>query len=252
MTLSTVVLLFAAGVLGGIVNAVAGGATFFTFPAMIAVGLPPVIANASNSLAVAPGHLVALVALRDRLPSLQTLAVASLFGLAGGLIGALVLLQGGDRLFTRLIPFLILGATLLFALAPRLQTVAARQTGEAGTGARAVAIQGAAAVYGGYFGAGLGIMLLAALTLAGYRDLRQANAIKNLLAVLITGVAITIFIAFGVISWPETLVMLAGALAGGYVGGHLARVLPAPVIRACVIAMGLLLSAYYFWQLLAG
>jgi uncharacterized protein len=255
MEIEVAVLLFGAGILGGVINAVAGGATFFTFPAMLAAGLPPVVANASNALAVAPGHLLATIALRRDLPPLRGgLTGATVIGLCGGIAGALLLLGAGERTFLILVPFLILGATLLFMVAPKLQNWIAPPEGRSGPRDRlkAAAVHTSAAIYGGYFGAGLGIMMLAALTLIGYRDLRQANAVKNYLAALITGIAIVVFAGFGAISWPETLVMLCGAIVGGYLGGHLAKILPVKIVRACVIVTGLTLSAVYFNKLFAG
>lgn len=241
-------LLFGAGVLGGAINAIAGGATFFTFPAMLAVGLPPVIASASNALAVAPGHLLAAIAMRHALPRRQAgLLAAAAVGLIGGIVGALLLLSSGDAAFTVAVPFLILGATLLFAAAPALQRwLGAHRTENRG---RALAIQAVTSVYGGYFGAGLGIMMLAALMVGGENDLRRANAVKNLLAAIISGVAIIIFAGYGAIAWPHTLVMLAGAMVGGYAGGRLTAVMPVRLVRVLVIATGLTLSVYYFWKL---
>ncbi len=163
--------------------------------------------------------------------------------------GALLLLATVERVFLRLVPFLILGATLLFAFSrPLLRLL--RRLYPARASARltpaSFALQAATAVYGGYFGGGLGIMLLAVLSLCGYEDMRVLNAVKNLLSALVGLVTLVIFAGLGAVSWPPTLVMLVGAVAGGWIGGRVGQRAPAWVIRGFVISVGLTLSAYYF------
>ena len=238
-------LLLGAGLAGGCVNALAGGATFFTFPAMLATGLPPVVANASNAVAVWPASVTATFAFRRSLPQRDRwLALSLAVTLAGALLGAWLLLQSDEGLFMALVPWLLLSATLLFAFAGPLQRRLAQRRPPGP--ARALPLQALAAVYGGYFGAGLGIMLLAVLALAGGRDIRSMNAVKNLLSALVGLVALLVFAGSGAIAWPETLVMLSGAVAGGWIGGRFGQRAPAGLIRAVVIGVGTLLTLVYF------
>ncbi|MBX3518607.1 MAG: sulfite exporter TauE/SafE family protein [Xanthobacteraceae bacterium] len=248
MDLGIAVLLFLAGVAGGVVNAIAGGATLITFPAMLAAGLPAVVANASNAVAVTPGHLFAALADRSRLPALDKgFAIAVVGAVIGGAAGAVLLLTTPERLFVLLVPALIALATLVFAFGRRVQATLTSSSGINGSRARYVLMLPVTA-YGGYFGAGLGVMLLAVLTTTGTEDVRTANALKNVLATATSFVTIAIFVVQGVIRWPETLVMLIGAVAGGLVGGKLITVLPAGVVRALVIALGTLMTVIYAWR----
>lgn len=248
MDFAIAALLFCAGIAGGVVNAIAGGATLITFPAMIAAGLPPVIANASNALAVTPGHLFAALADRSRLPAwdrplVLTIAAAVL----GGAIGAIFLLVTPEKLFVLLVPALIALATIIFAFGRQLQTMLKHAPTDRNVGARS-ALMLPVTIYGGYFGAGLGVMLLAVLSITGREDVRAANALKNLLASATSLATIAIFILQGVIRWPETLVMLAGAVGGGMLGGRLIVILPAGIVRMIVIALGVAMTLIYAWR----
>jgi uncharacterized protein len=241
-----IAVLFAAGVASGIVNAVAGGGTFFTFPALMAVGLPPLVANASNALAVWPGHGAAILAYRAELGRrLRTLVGKCTIALLGGLTGAWLLLVSGERAFAGLVPWLLLGATTLFAFGPAIHRRASRLGGLARV---APAVEFVFAVYGGYFGAGLGVLLMAALAILGVDDVQEANALKNLLATIVTSIAVVSFVTAGVIAWGPTLIVLAGAVLGGYVGAKLARRLDAATLRTAVVGVGICLTAYYFWR----
>lgn len=245
MEFSDLFLLATAGVFGGAVNAIAGGGTFFTFPALIASGLDPLTANASNAVAIYPGHAAAVPAYRAELrQSADGLTRRCLIAAAGGLAGASLLLWAGNAVFTGLVPWLLLAATLLFAGGPAIGRLAERM--KVTSPVVRDAIEFLFAVYGGYFGAGLGVLLMAALTIVGVRDVQIANAQKNLLATLITTISVAIFIAAGIVAWPQTLVVLAGAIVGGYCGARLARYIPARWLRFVVIATGLALSVYYF------
>lgn len=248
MDIQTSLLLLAAGIAGGIINALAGGATLITFPAMLAAGLPAVIANASNAVAISPGHLIAALADRGKLPpptrrTISFVLVATL----GGAIGAGVLLLLPERLFVLPVPALIGFATLLFAIAPQIQTwtVGQQKTAASPSTAASGAILGLACVYGGFFGAGLGVILTAVLSVTEPNDIRAIKALKNLLATCVSLAATLIFIVQGAVRWPETLAMLLGAMAGGYAGGHLIRVLPAPVVRQFVIVAGAVMTVIY-------
>lgn len=240
-------LLFVAGLAGGIINAVAGGATLITFPAMLAAGVPPVTANASNAVAISPGHLIAAFADREKLPPFdRQLAVALAVAIAGGIAGALLLLALPDRLFVLPVPALIGLATALFAFAPAIQAWSERRRQGAAPSATVERITlGAASIYGGFFGAGLGIVLSAILSIAEPNDIRKVKVLKNLLATGVSLAAIGIFIAKGMVRWPETSVMLAGALVGGYAGGHLVRILPGRLVQWFVIVAGAVMTAVY-------
>ena len=184
MTALQAILLLAAGFAGGTVNAIAGGATFFTFPAMLAVGIPPVAANASNTVALFPASLVAAIALRRELATTRRhLLRLVLIGIVGGIAGAVLLLATPDRAFLVLVPWLLLLATSVFAFSPRLLAwCAPRASADGGfrLGAAMLVLVAVCSVYGGYFGAGVGIMLMAGLDLAGLDDPHAANALKNL------------------------------------------------------------------------
>lgn len=248
MDTQTSLLLLAAGGVGGVINALAGGATLITFPAMLAAGLPAVIANASNAVAISPGHLIAALADRGKLPppTRRTVSFVAVSTVAGG-VGAGVLLLLPERLFVLPVPALIAFATLLFAFAPQIQAwTTGHQKAAAlpSTGASS-AILGLACVYGGFFGAGLGVILTAVLSITEPNDIRAIKALKNLLATCVSLAATLIFIVQGAVRWPETSVMLLGAMVGGYAGGHLIRILPAHIVRQFVIATGALMTVVY-------
>ena len=257
MDAQTALALVGVGAAGGLVTAVAGGASLITFPAVLAAGLPPVIANASNTVALAPGNLIASLADRERMPPWD----GRLLGLAavavlGSIAGAGLLLATPARAFTALVPALIGGATILFAFSERIKRwidSRGRVTGTASSprvGPQLVAFL-PVAVYGGYFGAGMSVMLLAILSAGFFRDLRTANVVKNLIAGLTSAVAAAVFIAQEAVAWTPVLAMMAGALAGGFAGGRLVRILPAPWVRAVIITAGAILTAVYarrYWS----
>jgi hypothetical protein len=246
-------LLFLSGVAGGVINALAGGATLLTFPAMLAAGLPPITANASNAVAIVPGHLLAVLADRGKvLPLDAKLWSSVLVCLLGGAIGALLLLALPERLFVLPVPALIGIATLLFLFSPRIAAWAEARRGDAepsrGLG---LSVLGLSSIYGGFFGAGLGVILTAVLSIADPDDIRRVKALKNLLATSVSMAAVVIFIAERAVRWPETLTMLSGALVGGYLGGTLVRVLPAIVVRWFVIVTGAAMTIVYavkYWS----
>ncbi|MCC6983839.1 MAG: sulfite exporter TauE/SafE family protein [Bauldia sp.] len=248
MSVAIVALLFGAGVLGGIANAIAGGATLITFPAMLAAGLPPITANASNAVAVTPGHLLAAIADWRKLPPIGPQFVAlAVVAIGGGAIGAVLLLLTPGQVFLVLVPALIGAATLLFAFAPLIQArlAAGREARAGSTHPLASGAFALASIYGGYFGAGLGVMMLAILSITTRHELRSVNAMKNLLSTGVAAATVAIFIGSGAVSWPETGVMLAGAVVGGFAGGRLVQVLPAAWVRAGVIAIGAVITVVY-------
>ena len=260
MTPLDMLLIGAGGFAAGAVNSMAGGGTFFSFPALLAVGLPPVVANASNSVALWPGSLSGAWAYRQELARykryLLPMGIASFIG---GAAGGLLLLVAGDARFAALIPWLLAFATGLFAFSPQLSSAlrrmrpAATPTTGADHGAGSPAgwgVQLLVSVYGGFFGAGMGILMMASLAIGGHEDVQHINALKNLLSAVIYSVTVMTFIIAGAVSWPHTLVMLLTASLGGYWGARMARKIQGPWLRRMVIAVGCALTVYYFFKAL--
>ncbi len=250
MTFSLALLLAAAGFLGGTINAVAGGATLFTFPAMLFAGLPPIIANASSSVALTPGHLFAVLAERDKLPSQRfELCIAICLAAIGGLAGAFLLLWTTEKTFTQIVPLLIGVATLIFAFGKRLQNTVKQHFGTShDTPLIRLCLLAPVSVYGGYFGAGMGVVLMAAFAVTSSWSVRTANATKNLLGAVSNWAAIAAFMTYSMISWPETIAMLSGAVLGGLTGARLLKSLSTETIRAVVVTAGSLLTVIYTWK----
>lgn len=239
-------LLVAAAFAAGALNAVAGGGSFLTFPALVYAGLPPIVANATGAVAVSPGYLGSTLGFRKELAELPRgrLAQEAAVSAAGGLAGALLLLATPPAAFARLVPWLLLFATLLFALAPRW--LARRPPGGAGRGR--LAGLAAVAVYGGYFNGGLGILLMTLYVLTGEASLHRANALKNANSLVLSVVSVAAFALAGAVAWGPALVMAVAALLGGWLGAGWARKLPPGVLRAIVIATGAVMSAVFFWR----
>ncbi|HEU5013562.1 MAG TPA: sulfite exporter TauE/SafE family protein [Roseiflexaceae bacterium] len=250
MTWFDIGLLLGAALLGGAMNAVAGGGSFFSFPALLLVGIAPVSANATNAVALWPASIASMGAYRRELgQQQQPLRLMSGLSLVGGAIGALLLLRTSDTAFSRLIPYLLLFATVLFAGSNQMTRWVRR--GISGHvqhrhGVFTIVVQFAIAIYGGFFGAGLGIMLLASLALLGLDNIHEMNAVKVLLSTLIAGVAVLLFAFAGAVNWPAALVMVAGSIVGGYGGAALARRLDPRRVRWFVITVGVVLTIYYF------
>ncbi|MBK8210721.1 MAG: sulfite exporter TauE/SafE family protein [Rhodospirillales bacterium] len=250
--LQSTALLVGAGFLGGAINAIAGGATFFTFPAMMAAGLGAVAANASNTVALAPSSFVAFLAMRRHLSGARHLLVSFLIvGVLGGALGAWLVLWLGDARFRACVPWLLLVATVLFAAGPWL--VRMMKAADIHHERRSVRLfghvfQAFIGIYGGFFGAGMGMVTLAGLTLLGLTDIRSMNALKNLFTSLTNGIAIVVFISAGAVSWPHALVMMAGGVVGGFAGGKLGNVLPADRARLIVTVVGTVLTVAYFMR----
>ena len=243
--------LFFVAVLGGALNAVAGGGTFLTFPALLFARIPPIIANATASVALWPASAASAFAYRKDLttprPTLVALLIASV---VGAFIGVMTLLHTSDAAFMRLVPFLLLAATLLFtfggAISARLmkRSTASPLTGR--TLALGVAAQGLIAIYGGYFGAGMGILMLSMMSLVGMTNIHGMNALRNILSVLINAVAVTVFVASGSIAWKPGVVMIIGGIIGGYWGAAGARRLDPKWVKRFVIAVAWSMTAYFF------
>lgn len=245
MQITDMSVLFGAGLLGGLCNAIAGGGTFVTFPALLAVGLPPVAAGATSAVAIWPGHAASLIGeatvLRQEL--IARPGRVALFTLASA-AGAALLLASGDALFRQLIPWLLLFATLLFAAGPALNRWLARRSVTIGPGIAGLA-EAVVALYGGYFGAGLGVLLLALLTVTGGGQLARVNVVKNALATLATTIAVLIFALGGAVAWGPAALVFLGAALGGVLGGKLARRVNPQLLRACIVCLGLLLVWHY-------
>jgi uncharacterized membrane protein YfcA len=244
-------LLIGAAFLAGALNTVAGGGTFLTFPALVSIGIPPVAANATSAVAVFPGYLGGALGFRRELGRLDRRLLLRVTALTavGGLIGSLLLLVSSNRAFSAIIPFLLSLATIVFALAGRLQRWARRSSlpVRSGSGLGTVPV----AIYGGYFNGGLGIVLLALFALWGMRDIHVMNGLKNGLSFVLSAISVLTFAVAGVVAWPQALIMMAAAVAGGYLGAPLARALPHAVIRGVVIIVGATMSAIFFYRLAA-
>jgi len=239
-----VVLLFAAAFGAGILNAVAGGGTLLTFPALISVGLDPKISNATSTMALWPGLFGSMWGYRRELAASRSfMARLGLVSLLGGVLGTFLLIKTPSATFAKLVPFLILFATLLFTLQePVSRWFHFGSTQDEHTGdiswIPAIVIQFLAATYGAYFGAGNGILILSALGLLGITDIHVANGLKIFLAICLNVVAIIGFIYAGLIEWPPAMIMAIGALSGGYFGASVARRLSRSLVRGLVILIG--------------
>eukprot|EP01035_Chromulina_nebulosa_P056900 gene56900-77981_t len=241
MTLATIALMFIAGFFSGVVNAIAGGGTFLTFGVLTLAGLPALTANATSSIVQFPGYITSTLAYVREFGTLWKSAVAlGLVSLAGALLGALFLVWMSNDTFKMLVPWLLLAATLVFAAGPRLKP---KSGGERHAATPfGLSIQALTAFYGGFFGAGMGIMMLASLGLATGGDYHRLNALKNFLSILIAAVAILVFSTAGAVSWLHALVMVPAVALGGYVGVQTAKRAPQQVLRWIVVAAGLGLS----------
>ena len=254
MHLKQAIILFFAGVIAGALNAVAGGGSFISFPLMMFTGVPPVEANASNTVALWPGLATSVASYSRHLQVPRRLLVPLvLTSVLGGLAGALLLVKTPQRTFLHLIPWLLLGATLLFMFGNRLRAMAGKTddtTAVENTSWLAISLacllQLVVGTYGGYFGAGIGFVMLGMMTLLGMRDIHVMNALRITLAAVINGVAVVTFIATGAIFWAQCLAMMAGALSGGWFGAQYAQKADPRKVRWFIIALGLGLSAYFF------
>ncbi len=242
--------LLAAALCGGALNSVAGGGSFFTFPVLLWAGLGPVAANVTSAVALWPGSVASTWAYRRELrKESKGLWALSLASLVGGGLGAAFLLRTSDATFAKLIPWLLLGATVLFAasnrLVPRLQRLIGPRAPWPGW---LPLLQGLIALYGGYFGGGMGILMLAAYALCGMTDLHAMNARKSLQGAVTNGIAIIAFVAAGKVNWQAGLLMTSGAIAGGWGGAVLARRVDGRRVRPLVVAVGALLTLWFFWR----
>lgn len=278
MTILQATALFIAGILAGALNSVAGGGSLISFPTLLFAGVPAIPANATNAMAVWPGSIASIPPYRKDLShERRELIFFSVVSMVGGILGAIVLLRTPPRLFEQLIPWLLLFATLIFAfggqITKRLRGRRATQEApadvaneadeadeekdadvadDAPASPRALAgvgvLQFAIALYGGFFGGGMGIMMLAGFALLGMRRIHAMNALKVVLASIINGVAVIAFAIAGKIYWAQALVMVVGAIIGGYGGAALAHRVPPRYVRWFAIAVGVVASAYLFYK----
>ena len=240
------VLLFIAGFVSGAINAVAGGGTFITFGALSLAGVPPISANATSSITQFPGYITSTLAYWTDIRHIWRGALAlSVVSAIGALAGALILLALDNPSFRAMVPWLLIAATALFAAGPWLKPKPSPQAA-AGNSPGGLVVQFGTAIYGGFFGAGMGVMMLATLGLTQGGDYHRLNALKNLLSIVIAAVAILVFVSGGVVAWLEAVVMLPAVALGGYAGVWAARQAPQIVLRGFVVAIGLSLAVYYF------
>jgi uncharacterized membrane protein YfcA len=242
------IILSGAAFAAGVLNTVAGGGTFLTFPALAFMGLPPVSANATSTVAVFPGYLAGALGFRKELKALELAFLLRIAGatMVGGLMGSLLLLVSSNEAFATVVPFLLAFATLAFAFGERLQTWA---QGRALLSPRDLVGTTLVAIYGGYFNGGLGIVLLALFSLQGRRDLNEMNGLKTALSFLLSTISVLTFAWAGIVAWPEAGAMMLASTAGGYAGAPLARALPRRIVRAVIILVGASMSAVFFVRL---
>lgn len=244
-------LLALAAFCAGIVNTLAGGGTFLTFPALVFTGVPPVVANATSTVAVFPGYLGGALGFGRELWTFarRELVRLVLITFAGGLAGSLLLLSSSNEAFSAVVPFLLLIATISFMFGDQIRAWSQNHSG--GVNPQGAFGLFAVSVYGGYFNGGLGIILLALFSLWGMTDINRMNGLKMGLSFALSAISVTAFSVAGVVLWPQAIVMMVAATLGGYLGAPLARALPDAVVRGFVITMGFSMSAVFFWRLFA-
>ena len=247
--------LFAAGFFGGVINSIAGGGSFITFPALLFVGVPPISANATNTFASCSGYMSGAYAFRkDLYAHKDELPRFIILSLLGGIVGAWLLLQTPESLFHEAIPWLLLFATLLFIFGAQLNRLLKqlashhRHASSIGSLLLLLLLLGVC-VYGGFFNAGLGIIILSYLALVGYNNINAMNGLKLLVSSSVSLIAIALFIYDGVIAWYEGTIVLLGTLAGGYVAAHISRQLPQQAVRTFVIVASIGITVYFFYDI---
>ena len=255
MSLPHIALLFGAALVAGALNSIAGGGSFLSFPLLLFLGVPSVHANATNTVALWPGTLASTGAYRKSLSRelLQRILPLALSTLLGSFIGAWLLLHTRQRTFDRLVPWLLLAGTLLFSARDLVARWAGRSHGGSNPSIATVTwitlAQGVLGIYIGYFGAGVGIVMLPLLVLMGIENIHSMSGIRTLVVTCGNAVAITLFIVAHAVLWPIVLVMTMGAITGGYAGAYLAQKLPPKTVGYMVIAIGFFMSGYFFWRM---
>ena len=248
------ILLLGAGLIAGLVNAVAGGGALLVYPLLISFGLPPIVANASTTLTLWPGALSSAYGYRQ---SIRKIPKAYFFLLIpsaiGGLIGAIILRKTSNHVFSQIVPLLMLAGVLLIALQPVIHKKLLKTRGKSSkTSTLNIVLVAiplfALAIYGGYFGAGFGIVMLALLGLTRLTNIHQMNGLKNLSGASINIVASVYFIAYGLVNWKYIPILLVGSILGGYLGSTYSNKLPTAVIRGFIIIAGIAVAAYLFFK----
>ena len=254
MTLPYILLMIAAAFAAGVINSIAGGGTLITFPVLIWLGLDPKIANATSTVALWPGLFGGLFGYRKELENSSTILLRlGVTSVIGGGVGAWLLIWTPSPTFARLVPFLILFATILFMAQGaitrrlRLQEIVAQPKASWWLGA--IIFQFFSSIYGGYFGAGNGILMLAAMGLLGLHDLNRANGIKNFLGICINSIAVLSFAISDLVAWPVAGIMAGAAMLGGYVGANIAVRVGQVVIRRAIVTIGFIITFVMIWQL---
>jgi hypothetical protein len=244
----SILLLVLAAFAAGALNSVAGGGSFLTFPSLVFSGVSPVMANASSTVALVPGTLASVFAYRGDVKRTgeKNLKLWFVVSLLGGALGATLLLLTSDRTFQQIAPWLLLFATVLFSFGNQVSL--AMRGRLHGSGWLMVVLMFPIAVYGGYFGGGIGIMFLAALRLYGMTDIHGMNGVKTILGGTLNTLAALIFMANRQVAWTPVVMMMGASIAGGYVGPKLARKVKPEKIRGLVIVVGVVMTAYFFWK----
>jgi len=255
MSVSEVIGLTAAAAEAGAVNAVAGGGTLITFPVLILFGTSSIIANATSTLALVIGTAGSIFGYRRQIPAVRPWLKKFLpVSIGGGLLGGILLTQTKEQLFARMVPFLILFATLLFLGHGAFRKLARFNQHSKHELPRtraiwwAILFQFLVATYGGYFGAGIGILMLASLSFLGLANIHEMNGLKTVLSMVINVVAGIYFIYAGLIDWPKALVMTAGAVVGYFLGAHYSQQVSQPRVRQIITGIGFILSAVMFYR----
>ncbi len=251
MEITTLLLLFAGGLLSGAITAIAGGGSFLTFPMLLAVGLPPMAANITNWVALMPGNFMALAAYRHELAEMRhDVRPHLVVAFFGGLTGALLLLWFGEVRFEKAVPWLMLTATLFFAFGEwvKKRLHAWRKPDKPVSQRAILAFEFVLMIYGGYFGAGLGIVLLAALSMAGETSMHKANAKKNLMVGVLSIAGLIVFLPSGEVVWAYAVPILIASGLGGYGAIFLVRRVPQHVLRLAVLSWAVVLTAIMFWK----
>ncbi|NHF73207.1 sulfite exporter TauE/SafE family protein [Paracoccus xiamenensis] len=248
--MADLILILVAGFLGGLLNAIAGGGTFITFPALVFIGIPEIAANATSTVAAMPGYLSAAIGFRKDIAELdrKLLIRLTLWSMLGGAVGSGLLLMSSNEAFAVLIPFLLLGATLVFLRGAQIREWAARQRGAVKAFGAGTMIP--VAIYGGFFNGGLGIVLLALFSLWGMTNLHAMNGLKCWLSFALSVISFVIFAMGGKIVWIPALVMGVGTILGGLAGAPVARRIPMPMLRALIAAVGFGMTAVFLFRLL--
>lgn len=248
MPVDHLLLILAAAFGGGALNSAAGGGSFLTLPALVFIGIPPVVANATGTAALLPGYVASTWGFREDLqaPAGLSFPIVVLTSLMAGALGAVLLIVTDTQIFERLLPWLVLAATALFAAGPHLFNSMSRYSEGGLSNIISIAALAMVCVYGGYFNGGLGILLLAVLALLGETNLNTMNGIKSLVSVVITAIAVAVYSAGGLIAWQEALIMMFAAAAGAYAGARLIRKLSANLVRRAIIFTGLFMTVWFF------